>query len=71
MGRDKHNRCAGEDNAMGMGVRQGIREGEQAKGKRTWYVRRFLFFTHFVDLFYILPARPHQPNTPHRQPVLA
>jgi len=49
MGHNRHNRCAGEDNAMGMGFRQGTQEGEWEKGKHTWYVHRFLFFTHFVD----------------------
>lgn len=58
MGRDKHNRCVGENNAMGMGVRQETQEGKWAKGECTWYVHHFLFFTHFVDLFYILQARP-------------
>src|SRR6266542_6504143 len=49
MGHDKHNRCAGENNTMGMGFRQGTQEGEWAKGEHIWYVRCFLFFTHFVD----------------------
>ena len=55
----------------GDGVQAGNTRG--GMGERWAYMvcPLFFIFYSFCWLFYILPARPHQPNTPHRQPVLA